>query len=364
MEKKMLPLDIFNYLSQKVLGQDAVLKQIAVSVYKHINGIKWGNIFIIGNSGTGKTTIMKSIRQLYNDHNKLSQYKAMAIMNANTLVDEDGEVNINRVFKNVEADVRNLLGSNITVKKLKAYMENATVCFDEIDKISSRISGRVNVTGITIQQAVLTILEGETIFFETKIVEDGKQKIIKIPIDTSKMLFICGGAFEELYDQVYALVAGEKDERELKTETRWDEATGRLEKEIYFNLNAYLKLSDLYAYGMVPQFISRFSAIAVLEDLKKDDLKKILSSAEDSPYLNSKDFFKTFGIQLRLSEEALDLIASHAEENPRIGARALREVFSRLISDFQYDPFGSDKLVKKDEKMQIRIDKATATQYL
>lgn len=364
MKNKMIPEDIFNYLSKKVLGQDAVLKQISVSVYKHINGIKWGNIFLIGNSGTGKTTIMKSIRQFYRDHEKLHKFKAMAVMNANTLVDEDGEVNINRVFKNVEADVRNLLGPRVTALKLKEYMENATVCFDEIDKISSRISGRVNVTGIIIQQAVLTILEGETIYFETRVVEDGKRKAVKIPIDTSKILFICGGAFEELYDQVYALVGSETDEREFKTETRWDEIRGRLDKEIYFTLKEYLKLSDLYIYGMVPQFISRFSSIAVLEDLKKEELKQILFSADDSPYINSKEYFKSMGIGLELSEDALELIATHAEKNPRIGARALREVFNRLISEIQFDPFGTDKLVKTGNRLHIQVDKETAQRYL
>ena len=110
MTSSLLPVDIFSYLSHKVLGQDDVLKQISVSVYKHIKGIKWSNIFLIGNSGTGKTTIMNSILEFYRDREELSTYQAMCVMNANTLVDDTGEVNIHRIFKNLEAGVRNRLG--------------------------------------------------------------------------------------------------------------------------------------------------------------------------------------------------------------------------------------------------------------
>ncbi len=364
MASNLLPTDIFDDLSQKVLGQDEVLKQISVSLYKHLHGVKWGNILLIGNSGTGKTTIMNSIFEFYRDHQGLEKFQTMAVLNANTLVDDTGDVNILRMFKNLEATVRNRLGTAVTPKALKEHIENATVCLDEIDKISARISGRPNVPGILIQQAILTILEGETIYLETSIIQDGKKKAVRIPVDTSKMLFVCGGAFEELYDQVYSIVESGKDGRKLETTYIWDDATGRPERRLIFNLKDYMRIDDLFDYGMIPQFISRFSAIAILENLKKDSLKHILLHAADSPYVNAKNYFKTFDIDLQIAEDALEAIAGHAERNSRIGARALREVFNRIIADLQFDPFHSGQLTEKDEHWILPLDKKLVEQYL
>ncbi len=358
------PGDIYKYLSAKVLGQSEVLKQISVSVYKHINGIKLGNVLLIGNSGTGKTTIMKSIRQFYRSYESLHQYQAMVVMNANTLLNEEGEVDLNRVFKSMENDVHGILGDKADIRSMKEYMENATVCFDEIDKASSRISGKVNVPGIIIQQALLTVLEGELIHVEVSVIEDGHRRRERIPVDTSKMLFVCGGAFEELYEQVYSLVEKKEDERELKTVTNWNDAKGRLDEQIFFTLREYLKLSDLFTYGMVPQFISRFSVIGILGDLDEDVLKHILLNADDSPYINARAYFNTFGIDLKLTENALKRIASHARQNSRIGARALRDIFNRIIADIQFDPFKTEKLVRIDDKRVILVDREVVDRHL
>jgi ATP-dependent Clp protease ATP-binding subunit ClpX len=362
MTADLQPKDIFAYLSQKVLGQEDVLKQISISVFKHIHGIKWGNIFLIGNSGTGKTTIMNSILQFYRDHKELDAYQAMSVMNANTLVNEAGDVNLNRIFKDLEAGVRNRLGAGVTARELKTHIENATVCLDEVDKISSKISGRTNVSGISIQQALLTILEGETIYMETSVIQDGARRPVRIPVNTAKMLFICGGAFEELYNQVFAIVESGKDGRKLKETFVWDDATERPERKIIFTLKEYLKIDDLFAYGMIPQFISRFSGITVLENLKKEALKHILLTAVDSPYTNAREYFQTFNIDLRLSEDAVDWIAAKAETNSRIGARALREVFNKIITDLQFDPFGFGKITDIDGKMVLAVDKDMLTQ--
>ncbi len=356
MTSRILPTDIFAYLSRKVLGQEAVLKQVAVSVYKHITGVKWGNIFLIGNSGTGKTTIMNSILQFYRDHADLDKYQAMCVMNANTLLDESGAVTLQRIFKDLEAGVRSRLGNDCTPQTLKEHIENATVCLDEVDKISAIISGRPNVSGILIQQALLTILEGETTYLETSVMQEQKKRVVRIPIDTAKMLFICGGAFEELYDQVYSLVSSEKDGRKLKVTSVWNEARERVERKILFNLKDYMKIEDLFQYGMIPQFISRFSVLAVLENLKKEALKDILLHAVDSPYVNAKAYFRTFDIDLQISGPALEFIAARAEENSRIGARALKEVFNRIIVDLQFDPLGSEKLVREGENRILEID--------
>jgi ATP-dependent Clp protease ATP-binding subunit ClpX len=107
---------------------------------------------------------------------------------------------------------------------------------------------------------------------------------------------------------------------------------------------------------MVPQFISRFVAIAILENLGKVSLKNILLNAVDSPFVNAKIYFKTFGIDLQISEEALELIASHAEKNTRIGARSLRESFNRIVADFQFDPFGFGRVRQKGGKQVLLIE--------
>ena len=364
MTASLLPVDIFSYLSGKVLGQEAVLKQVSVSVYKHINGIKWGNILLIGNSGTGKTTLMNSIIQFYRDHEELAQYQAMSVMNANTLVDDAGEVNIYRIFNDLEAGIRNRVGDHVSPKEMKTHIENATVCLDEIDKISSKISGRTNVAGISIQQALLTILEGETIYLDTFFLQEGKKRAYRIPVNTAKMLFICGGAFEELYNQVYSIVESGKDGRKLKETFVWDDTKGLPERRILFNLKDYMRIDDLFNYGMIPQFVSRFSAISVLENLNREVLKQILLNAVDSPYINAKSYFKTFGIDLRISEDALEVISRQAELNTRIGARALREVFSKIIADLQFDPLGSGKVIEKAGSLALELNQELLEHYL
>jgi len=363
MTTKLQPTDIHAYLSQKVLGQEEVLKQVSVSVYKHVTGVKWGNILLIGNSGTGKTTIMNAVFEFYLEHQELADYQTMLVINANSLTDESGEVHIHRIFKNLEADVRNRLGSDVSPQELKTHIENATVCLDEIDKISAKISDRVNVPGILIQQALLTILEGETFYLETTISRKEKKLPIRIPINTARMLFICGGAFEGLYDQVNSLVLSGNEERVLRVTYIWDEATKDLEIKKVFNLKDYMRIDDLFDYGMVPQFISRFGTIAILKNLGKDSLKKILLNAVDSPFVNAKIYFKTFGIDLQISEEALELIASQAEKNNRIGARSLRESLNRVLSDFQFDPLGSGRVRQKGEKQVLVLEKDMLESY-
>ena len=120
----------------------------------------------------------------------------------------------------------------------------------------------------------------------------------------------------------------------------------------------------MFDYGMVPQFISRFSAIAILENLGKDSLKEILLNAVDSPFVNAKSYFKTFGIDLEISEEALELIAGQAEQNIRIGARSLRESFNRAVADFQFDPFGTGRIRQEGEKQVLVLDKDMLEPYI
>lgn len=361
--KNFLPKKIFEFLRKGVLGQDDILKYVSVAIYRHINNSKAGNLLLIGNSGTGKTTIMKTIKALYDAYEELKIFRVMIIMNANMLIgEEETDVQCGRLFKNIEDKIRTLVGKDVSEKMLKEYMENATVCLDEIDKISAKVSGKVNVSGIAIQHALLTIMEGETIIYETTVDENGTTRNVKIPIDTSKLLFICGGAFEELYDQVYQQVVTAGEKRRLKSQIVIGKNGVSFESK--FNLRDYLMFEDLFRYGMVPQFISRFNVMAVLNNLSVEDLKIILKGAADSPYGYSKEYFSNMNIELKLTEDAMELIATHAAENTRIGARALREVFSKIIMTMEFDPFSSDKVVKDGDGYTLTITREMAEEVL
>jgi len=364
MSEHILPKDIYAFLREKVLGQDEVLRVVSVAMYKHISSVKAGNVLLIGNSGTGKTTIMKAMRQFYQSRPELEKYQAMSIMNANILKgEEEGEVNTIRLFKKLEEDVRGILGLDVSAALLKQYMENATICIDEVDKISALIAGKVNASGIAIQQALLTLLEGETLVYETTVTEDDRDRRVKLPIDTGKLMFLAGGAFEDLFNQVYDLILHERDDRRL-VEVATHDSQGRIAYTKLFSLSRYLKLSDLFTFGMGPQFISRFSAIAILEDLGPKELRQIMLKADDSPYRHSLRYFKTLGIDLSITEEALNLLTDYARLNTRIGARALREVFNRIITPFEFDPFHSGKLEEVGGKKRLVIDREIVARHL
>jgi ATP-dependent Clp protease ATP-binding subunit ClpX len=200
----MKPVEIHNVLSQSVIGQEESLRYVSVAIFKHLEGEKFGNLLLIGNSGTGKTTIMRGIEGLYSAHEEFAEYRVVLIMNANTLATEEGAVDTGRLFARLEERTRQVLGEGATAEQIGRAMERATVCLDEIDKVSGMIGGKPYVTGINIQQGVLTLIEGERVPLRiTAPKEDGVLASTSIWIDTGKMLFLCAGAFETLYDQVF-----------------------------------------------------------------------------------------------------------------------------------------------------------------
>ena len=134
-----------------------------MAIFKHLQGEKYGNLLLIGNSGTGKTTIMRGIESLYNAHEEFAEYRVVLIMNANTFATEEGAVDTSRLFSRLEERTRQVLGEGATAEQIGRSMERATVCLDEIDKVSGMIGGKPYVTGINIQQAVLTLIEGERV---------------------------------------------------------------------------------------------------------------------------------------------------------------------------------------------------------
>ena len=343
--REITPPMIFAELRRGVLGQDAALRYAAVGVYKHTTGKVPGNLLLIGNSGTGKTTIMNNIQRLYHEVEAYRPFRAMTIINANLLVDPDRlEFRPERLLAVVEQRARAVLGGTPTPEDLKETMERATICIDEIDKMSAVVAGKPNPLGVVLQQGLLTLMEGESVALRAHVLVDGVEQERTLDISTAGMMFICGGAFEGLYDQVYYRVTTPGSGEKLKS-TAIRTADGQVRIELRFALADYFRLEDLFVYGMVPQFIARFDNVVILGDLGIDVLREILLNSYDSPFVRSRRFFEIMGIELAIDDLAASLVAEQAEASSRTGARALRGVFGRIINPFEFD-VGSGELEK------------------
>jgi len=336
--KEVPPPEIFAELHRGVLGQDDALRFVAVAVFKHTTGEVPGNILLIGNSGTGKTTIMNNIQRLYNEVPTYHPFRAMTIINANLLVDSDRmEFRADRLLTAVEQRARSVIGHPPSAEELKDTMERATICIDEIDKMSAVVAGKPNPIGVVLQQGLLTMMEEESLTYRTHVVTKGKEELRTLDISTGRMMFICGGAFEGLYDQVYYRVISPGSGERLKS-TAVRTADGQVRIEERFSLADFFRIEDLFAYGMVPQFIARFDNVVILRDLSMDVLREILLKAYDSPFVRSRRFFKIMGMALEIDDLAAALIAEQAEKHSRTGARALRSIFGRIINRYEFDP--------------------------
>ena len=355
------PPEIFDELRKGVLGQNGALRYVSVAVYKHTTGKVPGNILLIGNSGTGKTTIMNNIQRMYHDVAEYRPFRAMTILNANLLVDSERmEFQPVRLLEAVEQRARALVGEKPSPEALKETMERATICIDEIDKMSSIVAGKPNAIGVVLQQGLLTLMEGEVVTYKTFASVGGEEKPVTLNIDTLHMMFICGGAFENLYDQVYLRVINPSSGEKLKSQAV-QMADGQVRIETRFALADFLKPEDLFEYGMVPQFMARFDNVVMLYDLDVAVLKEILLESLDSPFIRSKSFFEVMDIELEMEDVAAAMIAEAAEQNIRTGARALRTVFNKIINRLEYDPWQHEGLEEKESggyKLAITADMA------
>ena len=347
--EEISPPQIFDELRKGVLGQNTALRFVSVAVYKHTTGKVPGNILLIGNSGTGKTTIMNNIQRMYHDVGEYRPFRAMTIINANLLVDAERlEFQPERLLTAVEQRARALIGTKPSAEALKETMERATICIDEVDKMSSIVAGKPNPIGVVLQQGLLTLMEGEVVTYKTFAFENGEEVPVTLNIDTRHMMFICGGAFEGLYDQVYLRVINPSSGEKLKSQAV-QMADGQVRIETRFALADFLKPEDLFEFGMVPQFMARFDNVVLLRDLDVAVLKEILVASLDSPFLRSKAYFEVMDIELEIEDVAAAMIAEAAELNIRTGARALRTVFSKIINNLEYDPLQHEGLEEKKD---------------
>ena len=316
------PIDIKKMLDEYIIGQDVAKQTVAVAVYNHykrINSshdnseveIEKSNILLVGHTGTGKTLIAKTMAKLLN--------VPFAIVDATVLteagyVGEDVENILVRLFQAAEYDVDRA--------------EMGIIYIDEIDKIS-RKSGNPSITrdvsGEGVQQALLKILEGT----KANIPPKGGRKHPEQPlvtIDTSNILFICGGAFQGLEEIIEKRVSGRSIGfvREIKT---------KVEDSHLFSL---AQPEDLLKYGFIPELIGRLPVISPLEELSDEALLSILSDPKNALIKQYQKLLELEDVHLEFTPQALKEIVKEAKVR-KTGARALRSILENIMLNIMYE---------------------------
>ena len=318
------PSQIKAALDEQVIGQERAKKSLAVAVYNHYKRIealyegnplplKKSNVLLIGPSGSGKTLLAQTLAEMID--------VPFAIADATNLT-EAGYVG-----DDVENILVNLLQAAGGDPDRARY---GIVYVDEIDKICQKaenMSITRDVSGEGVQQSLLKIIEGTI----ANVPPGGGRKHPYhefVPIDTSDILFICGGAFTDLPSLIERRTSsagiGFGSQRGQRAEQTPDELLASVEPE------------DLIHYGMIPEFIGRIPVIATLEQPTEDSLVEILTSPKNSLVKQYQKLFALDGVTLTFSDDALRAIA-RASLAQKSGARGLRAVMERVMLDFMYE---------------------------
>ena len=176
----------------------------------------------------------------------------------------------NVVMDRLARQAATLLGERADLDTMLDYVSHGIVCVDEVDKIRATVGGEPNVKGIVAQDSLLTLMENENIQVELPYFEAGNWRSVTTPVNTQHILFVAGGAFEELYDQVFQRVTQKSGaDKFYKLVPRAD---GSLERRFVFDMASHLAMEDIFNYGMTPQFLSRFDSVIMLGDLQAPHL--------------------------------------------------------------------------------------------
>lgn len=333
MTQAVRPRNVAEVLEKRVKGQDEAVRELSIALAKKLQGLTTGNTLMIGSSGTGKTTLMRAVEAWLADPAAPKQNWPLIRVHANVLAEEatkdrPGEAILVRLLNRA----RETFG-DLGTERLLESAAGGLVFIDEIDKIRSHVGGAPNTVGIRAQESLLTLIENEAVPMRLPDWAGGET----ITVDASRLLFIAAGAFEGLYDAVYDRVTIGADRGALQTMSVFEEA-GSVRQETRFALRDWLRYEDLFDYGMTPQFLARFDSLVLLDALSEDVLVEIFLNDPESGLAQAREYFAALGIDLAISPAAVRRVAQEAARQPRLGARALKEVFRRVMRDLEFDP--------------------------